>query len=44
MGSVCGIPVQSQPEHKVNISVNIPEEVIKKVELKVKEVKKLKMN
>ena len=44
MGSVCGIPV---PEHKVNISVNIPEivkqiekEVIEKVELKVKEVEK----
>ena len=45
MGSVCGIPV---PEHKVNISVNIPEivkqiekEVIEKVELKVKEVKEV---
>ena len=44
MGGVCGIPV---PEHKVNISVNIPEivkqiekEVIEKVELKVKEVEK----
>ena len=43
MGGVCGIPV---PEHKVNISVNIPEivkqiekEVIEKVELKVKDDK-----
>ena len=46
MGAVCGIPI-TPTAHKVNITVNIPEivkqiekEVIEKVELKVKEVKK----
>ena len=46
MGAVCGIPI-TPTEHKVNITLNIPEivkqiekEVIEKVELKVKEVEK----
>lgn len=48
MGAICGIPLQSQPEHKVNITLNIPE-IVKNLEKDltekvVKEVEEVKEN